>query len=197
MKSNCLGYRLQIEDKVFHTDFDGKGLYFYYKDHPFGKTTTIKTKKEFSIANIKLDSSKRAKIRKAALEYIEYLKNTISVWDLLYKYYSADCGCILIGNESFYARYSNGYGDVSSKRVILIEDFEHKIVPCKIREKLRYVNSFQGKGYIYDYDIPENAKPLYEIDGEYSVWQILFDNKEDSLALGMSTANMLIVKTSK
>lgn len=197
MKSKYLGYRLQIEDKVFHTDFDGKGLYFYCKDHLFGKTITIKPKKEFSIANIKLDSSKRAKIRKAALEYIEYLKNTISVWDLPYKHYSADCGSILIGNEYFYARYSNGYGDVSNKRIILIEDFEHKIVPYKIREKLRYVNSFQGKGYIYDYDIPEDAKPLFEVDGEYSVWQILFDNEEDSSTLNMPTANMLIVKTSK
>lgn len=197
MKNNYLGYRLQIEDKVFHTDFDGKGLYFYYKDHPFGKITTIKTKKEFSVANIKLDSSKRAKIRKVALEYIECLKNTISVWNLPCKYYSADCGSILIGNESFYARYSNGYGDVSNKRIILIEDFEHKIVPYKIREKLRYVNSFQGKGYIYDYDIPEDAKPLYEVDGNYSVWQILYDNEKDSLISGMPTANMLIVKTSK
>lgn len=197
MKSKYLGYRLQIEDKVFHTDFNGQGLYFYYKDHPFEKTTTIKTKKEFSIANIKLDSNKKAKIRKAALEYIEYLKNTISVWDLPYKHYSADCGCILIGNESFYAKYSNGYGDVSNKRIILIEDFEHKIVPYKIREKLRYVNNFQGKGYIYDYDIPEEAKPLFEVDGEYSVWQILYDNEEDSSALNMPTANMLIVKTSK
>ena len=197
MKNNYLGYRLQIEDKVFHTDFDGKGLYFYYKDHPFGKITTIKTKKEFSVANIKLDSSKRAKIRKVALEYIECLKNTISVWNLPCKYYSADCGSILIGNESFYARYSNGYGDVFNKRIILIEDLEHKLVPYKIREKLRYINSFQGKGYIYDYDIPEEAKPLYEVDGNYSVWQILYDNEKDSLISGMPTANMLIVKTSK
>lgn len=197
MKNKCLGYQLQIEDKVFYTDFDGKGLYFYYKDHPFDKHTTIKTKKEFSIANIKLDSNKRAKVRKAALEYIEYLKNTISVWDLPYKHYSADCGDILIGNESFYARYGNGYGDVYSKRIILIEDPGYNIVPYKIREKLRYVNSFQGKGYIYDYDIPEDAKPLYEIDGNYSVWQILYDIELKSSALGMSTGNMLIVKTSK
>ena len=84
-----------------------------------------------------------------------------------------------------------------SRARILIEDFEHKIVPYKIREKLRYVNSFQGKGYIYDYDIPEDAKPLYEVDGNYSVWQILYDNEKDSLISGMPTANMLIVKTSK
>lgn len=194
MKNKCLGYRLQIEDKVFYTDLDGKGLYFYYKNDPFGKHTTIKQKKEFSIANIKLDSNKKAKVRKAALEYIEYLKNTISVWDLPYKHYCADCGCILVGNESFYAKYSNGYGDVYNKRIILIDDPDYKIVPYKIREKLRFVSIFQGKGYIYDYDIPEDAKPLYEIDGEYAVWQILFDNEEDSSALGMPSANMLIVK---
>ena len=117
----------------------------------------------------------------------------ISVWDLPYKHYSADAGGILIGNEAFKVRFGNGYGDVLNKRVILIEDTP--ITPLMIRQPLRHAGSFVGKGYVYDYDIPEGAKPIYEVDGEYSVYQILDDKDIENPSLRpMPTGCMLIVK---
>lgn len=117
----------------------------------------------------------------------------ISVWDLPYKHYSADAGGILIGNETFKIRFGNGYGDVLNKRVILIEDTS--FMPQKIRQPLRHAGFFVGKGYVYDYDIPEDAKPIYEVDGEYSVFQILDDKDVENPHLRpMPTGNMLIVR---
>lgn len=117
----------------------------------------------------------------------------ISVWDLPYKHYSADVGGILIGNENFKAKYDNGYGDVFNRRVILIENA--LLMLQKIRQPLRHAGSFVGKGYVYDYDIPEDAKPIYEVDGEYFVFQILDDKDIENPHLkSMPTGNMLIVK---
>lgn len=117
----------------------------------------------------------------------------ISVWDLPYKHYSADAGGILIGNETFRVSFDNGYGDVINKRVILIKDTP--ITLLNIKQPIRPVGSFAGKGYIYDYDIPEDAKPIYEVDGEYSVFQILDDKDIENPHLRpMPTGNMLIVR---
>lgn len=117
----------------------------------------------------------------------------ISVWDLPYKHYSADVGGILIGNDNFKAKYDNGYGDVFNRRVILIENA--LLMLQKIRQPLRYAGSFIGKGYVYDYDIPEDANPIYEVDGEYFVFQILDDKDIENPHLkSMPTGNMLIVK---
>lgn len=120
----------------------------------------------------------------------------ISVWDLPYKHYSADAGGILIGNETFKIRFGNGYGDVLNKRVILIEDTS--FMPQKIRQPLRHAGTFIGKGYVYDYDIPEDAKPLYEVDGEYAVYQILDDiDIEHPNLRPMPTGCMLIIRMSE
>ena len=117
----------------------------------------------------------------------------ISVWDLPYKHYSADAGGILIGNETFKVRFDNGYGDVLNKRVILIEDTP--ITLLNIRQPIRHAGTFMGKGYVYDYDIQEDAKPLYEVSGEYSVYQILDDiDVENPNLRPMPTGNMLIVR---
>lgn len=120
----------------------------------------------------------------------------ISVWDIPYKHYSADAGGVLIGNESFMTRFDNGYGDVLNKRVILIED--KSFTPLMIRQPLRHAGTFMGKGYVYDYDIPEDAKPIHEVDGEYAVFQILDDKDIENPHLRpMSTGNMLLIKIPK
>lgn len=52
-----------------------------------------------------------------------------------------------------------------------------------------------GKGYVYDYDIQEDANPIYEVDGEYSVFQILDDiDVENPHLRPMPTGNMLLIK---
>ena len=121
---------------------------------------------------------------------------TINVWDLPYKHYSADAGGILIGNETFKVRFGNGYGDVLNKRVILIEDTS--FTPLMIRQPIRHAGTFMGKGYVYDYDIQEDAKPLYEVSGEYSVYQILDDKDIENPNLRpMPTGCMLIMRMSE
>lgn len=121
----------------------------------------------------------------------------IFVWDLPYKHYSADAGGVLIGNESFMTRFDNGYGDVLNKRVILIED-ALPFTPLMIKQPLRHAGTFMGKGYVYDYDIQEDAKPLYEVSGEYSVYQILDDiDIEHPNLRPMPTGCMLIIRMSE
>ena len=127
---------------------------------------------------------------------LEMKGKAINVWDLPYKHYSADAGGVLIGNESFMTRFDNGYGDVLNKRVILIEDTS--FTPLMIRQPLRHAGTFMGKGYVYDYDIQEDAKPLYEVSGEYSVYQILDDiDVENPNLRPMPTGCMLIIRMSE
>lgn len=191
MKNENQGFTLELEGKTFGVGSDGRGLYIRKSNSHLYEM--VKSKAEFSVAGINQKEDREAKVRKAALEYLKYIDETISVWDLPYKHYSADVGGILIGNENFKAKYDNGYGDVFNRRVILIENA--LLMLQKIRQPLRHAGSFVGKGYVYDYDIPEDAKPIYEVDGEYFVFQILDDKDIENPHLkSMPTGNMLIVK---
>lgn len=182
---------LEVEGRTFCVGSDGKGLYVRKDKSPLYEM--VKNKTEFSITEVK-EEDRETKVRKAALEYLKHINETISVWDLPYRHYSADVGGILVGNENFKAKYDNGYGDVFNRRVILIEKTRSYLLQ-KIRQPLRHAGFFVGKGYIYDYDIPEDAKPIYEVDGEYSVFQILDDKDIENPHLRpMPTGNMLIVR---
>lgn len=190
MRNTNQVFTLEVEGRTFCVGSDGRGLYVRKEKSPLYEM--IKNKSEFSITELK-EGNKETKVRKAVLEYLEYISETISVWDLPYKHYSADAGGLLIGNENFKARYSNGYGDVLNKRIILIDN----LLPFmkEIRQPLRHAGTFIGKGYVYDYDIPEDAKPIYEVDGEYLVYQILDDKDIENPHLKtMPTGNMLIIK---
>lgn len=190
MRNKDQALTLEVEGKTFCVGSDGRGLYVRKEKLPLYEM--VKNKSEFSITEIE-EGDKEAKVRKAAIEYLKYINETISVWDLPYRHYSADVGGILIGNETFKAKYDNGYGDVFNKRVILIKNTP--LMLQKIRQPLRHAGSFVGKGYVYDYDIPEDAKPVYEINGEYSVFQILDDyDIENPHLKPMPTGCMLIVK---
>ena len=183
-------FTLKVEGKIFCVGNDGRGL--YTRKNKSGLYEMVKSKANFSIVGVE-EEAREAKVRKAALEYLKSIDETIPAWGLPYKHYSADAGGILIGNETFKVRFDNGYGDVLNKRVILIEDTS--FMPQKIRQPLRHAGTFIGKGYVYDYDIPEDAKPLYEVSGEYSVYQILDDiDVENPNLRPMPTGCMLIIK---
>ena len=192
MKNENQGFTLELEGKTFYVGSDGKGLYVRKDKSPLYEM--VKNKTEFSITEVE-EEGRGTKVRKAMLEYfLKHINETISVWDLPYRHYSADAGGILIGNETFKAKYDNGYGDVFNRRVILLEKTRPYLLQ-KIRQPLRRAGFFVGKGYVYDYDIPEEAKPIYEVDGEYSVFQILDDKDVENPHLRpMPTGNMLIVR---
>lgn len=109
-----------------------------------------------------------------------------------YKYCS-DCGNIMVGNDSFKAMFSNGCGDCFTNRIYILDDKSKSALD--VEQKLQWAGEFKGTGYIYDYDIPEDAKPLFELNGSYNIYQIMDDEYADSVSkLIIPTGDILIVK---
>ena len=120
-------------------------------------------------------------------------KEKIDVRTLPFKKYCSDCGNILVGNNSLKAMYSNGYGDCTLTKVYLLDDSTK--CALDVKTKLQWIGEFIGTGYIYDYDIPEEAKPLFKLNGSYNIYQIMDDEYADSVSkLIIPTGDILIVK---
>lgn len=113
---------------------------------------------------------------------------SISVWDLPCYTYSADCGSIMTGTDRFFAHHSNGYGDCSDKRIFLLEDYENENPEEVIMELLRFSEMVEGVGYVYNYDVPGEACPMFELNGKYMIYLVM--NRESM----QPTGNMLIHK---
>ena len=120
-------------------------------------------------------------------------KEKIDVRRLPYHNYCSDCGDIMVGNDSFKAMCSNGYGDCTLAKVYLLDDSTKSALDVKT--KLQWIGEFKGTGYVYDCDIPEDAKPLFELNGSYNIYQIMDEEYVDSVSkIRIPTGDILIVK---
>ena len=89
--------------------------------------------------------------------------------------------------------YSNGYGDCTLAKVYLLDDSKKSALDVKT--KLQWICEFKGTGYVYDCDIPEDAKPLFELNGSYNIYQIMDDEYADSVSkIRIPTGDILIIK---
>lgn len=98
---------------------------------------------------------------------------SISVWDLPCYRYSADCGSIMIGTDRFFAHHQNGIGDCSNNCIFLLEGHENENPAYIIMEFLIFTEMVEGVGYVYNYDVPGEACPLFELDGKYMIYLVM------------------------
>lgn len=114
--------------------------------------------------------------------------NSISVWDLPRYRYTTHSGSIMTGTDRFFVHHPNGYGDSSWKYIFLLEGHEKEIPECIIKELLSFSERIEGVGYVYNGDVPGEACPLFELDGEYMIYLVL-----DMVSV-QPTGNVLIHK---
>lgn len=94
----------------------------------------------------------------------------------------------MTGSDRFFAHHSNGYGDCYNKRIFLLENHENENPEDVIMELLRFSEMVEGVGYVYNYDVPGEACPLFELDGKYKIYLVL------NMVSTQPTGNVLIQK---
>lgn len=76
--------------------------------------------------------------------------------------YIADAGSLMLGTETFKARFTNGYGD-GDFTVTIDESGEIDL------NNWHFVEDVEGKFNVYDYDC-SNAKVLTTLEGRYGIY---------------------------
>lgn len=79
-------------------------------------------------------------------------------------YYVADCGGLMLGNDTFKCHYSNCVGDGDYK--VFVND-ELGYYPED--EGWHFIDSIEGVFNIYDYD-GSYAEPIVELNGRYGIY---------------------------
>lgn len=76
--------------------------------------------------------------------------------------YIADAGSLMLGTETFKARFTNGYGD-GEFTVIIDENREVDL------NDWRFVEDVEGKFNVYDYDC-SGSEVLTTLEGRYGIY---------------------------
>lgn len=76
--------------------------------------------------------------------------------------YIADTGSLMLGTETFKARFTNGYGD-GEFTVIIDENREVDL------NDWRFVEDVEGKFNVYDYDC-SGSEVLTTLEGRYGIY---------------------------
>lgn len=76
--------------------------------------------------------------------------------------YIADAGSLMLGTETFKARFTNGYGD--GKFTVTIDESGEVDL-----NNWQFVEDVEGKFNVYDYDC-SNAEVLTTLEGRYGIY---------------------------
>lgn len=80
-------------------------------------------------------------------------------------YYTADAGSVMLGNNTFKAHYSNGYGD-GYFEIYIAEAGEVKTPEA---DGWHFVDVVEGSFAVYDYDCSD-AEILTTLSGRYLIY---------------------------